>query len=171
MSKLTLTDDAGNTQDVALPDGISLTIAPPQPPTSLAADFDIVRVDGLAVAVQDKSKVVGGTITSINYVFAPKVTSSGRPGANASATMPARGTYAIKQTVQDSNGHTSTATHEVTVPEPAEKPVDPPAAPPPPPKSAFTATVDGNVVMVQDQTTGATSESWDFGDDSVTGEP
>lgn len=169
MSKITITDDDGNSQDVTLPAGVSLTITPPPPPpTSLVADFKIVRVTGLAVAVQDLSTVVGGKITSIHYDFAPNVWASGNPGGNASATMPGSGTYPIAQTVKDSNGHTSTATHNVTVPAPAaEKPVDPPAAPPAPPETAFTTTVDGATVTVHDQTTGATSESIDFGDGTV----
>lgn len=175
MSKLTLTDDAGNTEEIALPADVTLIIKPPAPvspppppPTSLVADFKIVRVTGLAVAVQDLSTVVGGKITSIHYDFAPNVWASGNPGGNASATMPGSGTYPIKQTVKDSNGHTSTATHNVTVPAPAaEKPVDPPAAPPAPPETAFTTTVDGATVTVHDQTTGATSESIDFGDGTV----
>lgn len=94
---------------------VSAPVAPPSNPP-LVADFKVVRTDGLAVVVQDASKVTGGTIESIAYNFAPKVTSSGRPGAIASVTLPAAGTYTIKQTVRDSNGNVSTATHDITVP-------------------------------------------------------
>jgi hypothetical protein len=151
MSKITFTDDAGNTQDVTLPDGITLTVAasvpvPPPAPTitgqTLTADKTEIRVgDTFTVSgVLDYNIGPSKPVTAYRLYGFDKTVVATPQSFVRTFTALAEGTT----TICNDNSNT-TGKLAVTVlpavsqtppsdPPPADNP--PPVSPPPPPATS-----------------------------------
>lgn len=157
MSKLTIIDDAGNAQDIALPPTISLVItpivvAPPSPtpvpavPPPLTAGFSFV-VTGASVAFRDEST---GAVR-MQWVWGNGGDS--KTMGDQVCTFRTAETYTVKQIVWDAADKSVSVSHDVTTTvgstpaPPAGSPAlpaspNPPVIPPPKPTATGAHTVE-----------------------------
>jgi PKD repeat protein len=131
---------------------------PPPPNQAPDAEFDWT-CQGLDCIFTDGSSDSDGTVTAWSWEFGDGSTSSAQNPAHA---YPAAGTYTVGLTVTDDDGETSTASHAVTVSEPAANQ---------PPVAGFSAACTDLACNFTDTSTdpdgAVTAWSWNFGDGST----
>jgi hypothetical protein len=163
VSKITFTDDSGNTQDVALPAGITITVAPPVPVTppaptligmTLTADKDVTALkvgDVFTVsAVLNFSDGTTKPVASNAFSGFDKAIVANANSWTATFTAKAAGTT----TITDSSAGVA-GKLKVTVladalpidPTPTSTPTDPPPVSPPPPPPTTTSSADAPSVV------------------------
>jgi PKD repeat protein len=146
---LTVTDAAGSTAISSRAVSVAQPVSVPTAAfTSTVTNF-VAAFDGSASTTTN-----GATITGWAWTFGDGATGSGR---TASHTYPA-GSWTAALTVTDSQGHTATVSHPVTVTAPPNQP----------PTAAFSATTNGLTVTFASTSTDGdgtiTSTAWTFGD-------